>query len=64
MAEEALHGAGGLDRFSPQDLSNQCWSFAVLGLLHTEYFEGVRAAVSKRYVSVIASFGAHSFVFS
>ena len=57
VAEEALHGAGGLGRFSPQDLSNQCWSFAILGLLHTEYFEGVRAAVSNRYVSFIANCG-------
>jgi len=50
VAEEALHGPGGLDRFSPQDLANKCWSFAVLGLLHTEYFEGVREVVTKRCV--------------
>ena len=50
VAEEALHGPGGLDRFSAQDLANKCWSFAILGLLHTEYFEGVGNTVSKRYV--------------
>ena len=50
VAEEALHGPGGLDRFSAQDLANKCWSFAILGLLHTEYFEGVGNTVSKRLV--------------
>lgn len=48
IAEEAVHGAGGLERCSPQDLSNTCWSFAVLGLLHRGYFDSVKDLVTRR----------------
>ena len=54
VAEEALHGPGGLDRYSAQDVSNKCWSFSILGLIHTEYFESVGEVVTKRCVHSLA----------
>ena len=39
---------GGLVRFKPQDLSNTCWAFATLGLLHRNFFEVVGNQVEQR----------------
>jgi len=50
IAEEAINGKGGMERFSPQDLTNTCWSLAVLGLLHRGYFDAVKESVTRRYV--------------
>lgn len=38
----------GLNRFKPQDLSNTCWAFATLGLIHKEYFDTVCNQVKER----------------
>jgi hypothetical protein len=37
-----------LDRFKPQDLSNTCWAFATLGLLHKQFFNTVSEQVCDR----------------
>lgn len=37
-----------LNRFKPQDLSNTCWAFATLGLLHTHFFDNVSDQVCDR----------------
>ena len=38
-----------LKKFKPQDLSNTCWAFATLGMLHKDFFEGVSKEVQERY---------------
>jgi hypothetical protein len=48
ICEEAIQGEGGMERFSAQDLSNTCWSMAVLGLLHRGYFDEVKELASRR----------------
>ena len=48
IAEEALCGTGGMDRFTGQDISNMCYSFATLGLLHNGFFESAKDLVIKR----------------
>jgi hypothetical protein len=37
-----------LNRFKPQDLSNTCWAFATLGLLHNAFFNSVSEQVNLR----------------
>ncbi len=38
----------GIERFKPQDLSNTCWAFATLGMLHKRFFNVVAAQVCDR----------------
>jgi len=38
----------GLENYTPQDLSNMCWAFATLGMLHQSFFEAVYIEVQKR----------------
>ena len=42
--------SAGLSRYKPQDLSNTCWAFATLGLLHRKFFDTVADEVLTRYV--------------
>jgi len=41
----------GAARFKPQDLSNTCWAFATLGLLHKDFFGTVAKVVNERLKS-------------
>jgi hypothetical protein len=41
-------GIENIHRFKPQDLSNTCWAFSTLGLLHGEFFSSVRQEVNGR----------------
>lgn len=41
-------GIENLNRFKPQDLSNTCWAFATLGLLHNSFFSAVSEQVNSR----------------
>lgn len=41
-------GIKNIHRFKPQDLSNTCWAFSTLGLLHSEFFQRVRQEVNGR----------------
>lgn len=41
-------GFTNMNRFKPQDISNSCWAFAILGLLHNSYFNFVSEHVKLR----------------
>jgi len=41
-------GVENLHRYKPQDLSNTCWAFATLGLLHNSFFNSVSSQVVLR----------------
>ena len=46
--DKSYHTIDGLSRFKPQDLSNTCWAFATLGLIHGQYFDKVCNQVKER----------------
>lgn len=48
ICEQAFQGPNALSRFKPQDLSNTCWAFATLGLLHRKFFDAVSDQVHLR----------------
>ena len=48
FVEIAETSARSLNRFKPQDLSNTCWAFATLGLLHKKFFLAVTDQVRER----------------
>lgn len=48
IANTCISDAYGLGRFKPQDLSNTCWAFATLGLIHGQYFDAVCNQVKER----------------
>ena len=48
IAEAALDTPGGLTKFKPQDLSNTCWAFAILGLKHNQLFNAVGEQIGQR----------------
>jgi hypothetical protein len=54
IAERGISNETGLSRYKPQDLSNTCWAFATLGMLHREFFDAVAEQVHSRLSHQIA----------
>jgi len=49
IAERALNN--GLSTYKPQDISNTCWAFATLGMLHRPFFKAVSMEIKERFKS-------------
>ncbi len=58
IAEASINN---LDRFKPQDLSNTCWAFATLGLLHKQFFNSVATQICERWVPINIFFTIYLF---
>jgi len=48
IAERAIDSNCGLSTYKPQDISNTCWAFASLGILHRSFFGAVSTEVQER----------------
>jgi hypothetical protein len=48
IAETDVNLHDNLQRCKPQDLSNTCWSFAVLGMKHTRFLEAAKNELINR----------------
>ena len=48
IADAGLRVHRDLSKLRPQDMSNTCWTFAVLGLKHTEYMSAAKAQMTER----------------
>jgi len=49
IAERAMDSNNGLSTYKPQDISNTCWAFASLGILHRSFFKAVSTEVQERF---------------